>query len=198
MENKKKAGSKIPEVAGRIFDLLEPLTSEERHKVINSTLILLGETPTSPTPGTQGPSTKPTGDGSKADQNLGGLPERAKAWMKQNQLNLAQVERVFHIAHDGATVIASPVPGKGAREQTHNAYVLQGISRLLAAGDPSFTDKDARKVCQNLGCYSPTNHATYLSDKGNLLTGSKDKGWNVTAPGLKHGADLVKELTKEA
>jgi hypothetical protein len=33
---------------------------------------------------------------------------------------------------------------------------------------------------------------------GNNLAGSKDKGWKLTAPGMKKGADLIKEMTKGA
>jgi len=117
--------------------------------------------------------------------------------MRQYQLTLSQIGQVFHIADGEISIIASTAPGKNSKEQTHNAYVLQGISCLLASGNPSFTDKDARKVCQDLGCFNRGNHATYMGDKGNVLAGSKDKGWSLTGPGLKQGADIVKELTKE-
>jgi hypothetical protein len=110
---------------------------------------------------------------------------------------LAQVERVFDISNQGVTIIAPEVPGKSDKERTHNAYVLQGVSRLLASGEATFEDKDARKFCEDSGCYNKANHALYMGAKGNVLTGSKKSGWRLTAPGLKHGADLVKQLTKE-
>ena len=106
-------------------------------------------------------------------------------------LTLAQVERVFDISNQGVTVIASEAPGKNDKQRTHNVYVLQGLSRLLASGEATFDDKDARKLCEDLGCYNKPNHALYMGDKGNLLTGSKGGGWKLTAPGLKHGAELV-------
>jgi hypothetical protein len=37
-----------------------------------------------------------------------------------------------------------------------------------------------------------------MSAKGNLFTGSKDKGWKLTAPGLKRGAELVKVIAQGA
>lgn len=117
--------------------------------------------------------------------------------MKQNGLSTAQIERVFDVNAQGVTVIAAKVPGSSAKEQTHNAYVLQGISRLLASGDSNFDDASARKLCEDLGCYNKANHASYMSDKGNVLTGSKSTGWKLTAPGLTQGAALVKELSKE-
>jgi len=78
-----------------------------------------------------------------------------------------------------------------------NVYVMAGIAKLLEAGDPSFDDKTARDLCKSAGCFDNTNHSKYLVDKGNEFAGSKDKGWVLTAPGLKRGAALVKEISKE-
>jgi hypothetical protein len=36
----------------------------------------------------------------------------------------------------------------------------------------------------------------HIKERGNEFTGTKEKGWSLTAPGLKRGAALVKEMTK--
>ena len=77
-------------------------------------------------------------------------------------------------------------------------YVLTGIARLLATGEPSFDDKAARAACKNLGCLNETNHASYIKDRGNRMTGSKETGWKLTAPGLALGAALIKEIIPAA
>jgi hypothetical protein len=92
-------------------------------------------------------------------------------------------------------IIAAEVPGKSNRERVRNAYVLFGISRLLATGTANFDDKLARGLCEKLGIYDRTNHMKYMKG-GNEFTGSKDKGWALTAPGLKHGAALIANLTQ--
>lgn len=74
--------------------------------------------------------------------------------------------------------------------------MLVGIAKLLSSGDPSFDDKSARALCETSGCYDSANHAASLRDKGNEFTGTKDKGWTLTTPGLKRGAILIKELNK--
>ena len=118
--------------------------------------------------------------------------------MRTSKLAKEQIEQVFEIADTGVTVIGVNVPGKSSKEKTINTFVLEGIARLLASGEPVFEDKAARALCESVGCYNSANHAVYMQEKGNLFTGSKDKGWRLTAPGLARGAELVKEMTKGA
>jgi hypothetical protein len=106
-----------------------------------------------------------------------------------------QLERVFEISADGVNVI--DVPGTKARQKAIDTYVLVGVSRFLAAGETNFSDDIARERCTHFGCYDHTNHSKAMRQAGNLLTGSKSGGWRVTAPGLKHGAEIIKQLTKE-
>ena len=199
MNKETKRPPKIADIAGRVFALLEPLISEDRRRVINGALTLLGEPQLNGVSDATntGAGGRSAGEGGAVDHDLAALPTKAKTWMKQNGLRLDEVEQVFDISGEGVSVIASSAPGKNNKEKTHNGYVLQGLSRLLASGEANFDDKDARKVCEELGCYDKKNHSTYIGDKGNLLAGSKSTGWKVTAPGLKHGAGLVKQLTKE-
>jgi hypothetical protein len=198
MDKKAKAGPKIADITGKIVALLEPLSAEDRHKVINASLTLLGETPGSEGPAGGAPSGTHRSDDrtDRPGQKLEGVSAKGAGWIRQNGLATAQVEQVFDI--ESGDIIVSEAPGKSDKEKTHNAYVLLGISRLLASGDAAFDDKTARKLCENLGCYNKANHSVYMGDKGNVITGSKDKGWKLTGPGLKRGADLVKQLAKEA
>jgi|ERR1700739_3025192 len=191
MDKKPKAAPKIADIAHKIYGLLEPLNSDERRKIINASLTLLGEA-TAGERAVGGGDSRVSTDGGKPDQNIEGIHPKAVHWMKQNGVTQAQLEEVFDITSEGMPVIISQAPGKNSKVQTHNAYVLQGISRLLATGDSTFDDKTARNLCGGLGCYNKGNHAVYMDEIGNQLTGSKDKGWKLTAPGLKHGASLIK------
>lgn len=173
-------------VVEKIIEALSPLTPEERKRVIAASLMLLGE------------DNHTADDGKKFD-----LPgssrefgSRAQTWIKQNDLSIDELESVFLIKSGAVEVIVSDIPGKGKREKTHNAYILTGIAKLLSSDTPSFDDKTAREVCSSTGCIDNANHAKYLKDKGNEFSGSKDKGWMLTAPGLKRGAVLIKDLNK--
>jgi hypothetical protein len=175
----------IAEAATKIVDLLTPFESDERHRAVQAALTLLGES----SAGLR--KADPTVD-SIGDKTL---PTRAQTWMRQSGLIREQLEHVFQIDDDVVELIAAAVPGKTDKERTLNVYVLTGVARLLATGDASFDDKTARQACKNLGCFNETNHSSYMKDKGNKIAGSKDTGWKLTAPGLVHGATLVKEVT---
>jgi hypothetical protein len=186
--------SKITDITTKVVKLLSGLDSEGRQKVIQASMTLLGETTADFSTGVA-----KVGNGVlKSTAALPGLSPKANAWIKQNGLTPAQLEQVFDLDSGSGTVIAGSVPGKSPKHQTIAVYVLRGVAQLLATGDPTFDDKSARKLCEDLGCYNSANHAVYMNALGNNITGSKDRGWKLTAPGMKRGAELIKEMTKGA
>jgi predicted XRE-type DNA-binding protein len=180
----------VAEIVGTIVNELTPLASEERLRVIQASMTLLGEAPI----GSRNVAAA-ANEQSGETEDVGSLPTRARTWIKQNQLSPEQLEEVFHIGSEGVDVIASEIPGKNNKEKVRNAYVLLGIARLLGSGEPKFDDKAARALCESSGFYDHTNHMKYMKG-GNEFTGTKDKGWTLTGPGLKRGAVLVMELSK--
>ena len=177
-----------------IIETLSPLEPESRHRTLAAAVAYCD---IQSVPGRRDPSTyAPAPDGVPASGAIANLSAKAVTWMKQNNVSSDEIERVFHISEGSAEVIAGTIPGKSKKEQTFNAYILLGLAKFLVSGTPYFEDKEARALCITQGCYDAPNHATNFKDKGNELAGSKEKGWTVTAPGLKSGANLVKELAK--
>jgi hypothetical protein len=176
----------LTQAVANIVQELENFSSEDRHRIVHASMTLLGEAPTRLVPG--GEDAEPPQDQS------GGLPAKARNWMKQHGLTLEQINQVFHFGNDGPEIIA-PIPGANKREQVRNAYVLCGIGRLLTSGETRFDDKVARGVCELGGFFDSTNHMKYM--KGSEFTGTREKGWVLTAPGQKLGASLVAQLSKD-
>lgn len=184
---------KTTEVVVEIVELLTPLDSPERARAIKAALVLLDE----PLPADSARCN--TGNGTAALDDGGEtstLPARARTWMKQNGISLEELLQVFHLEDGKADVIAGEIPGKNKKEKTYNAYILTGLAKLLSVGIPAFDDKAARGLCESSGCYDQPNHSVTIKERGNEFTGTKEKGWTLTAPGLKRAGALVKEMTK--
>jgi len=169
-----------------VIDVLEPLDSDHRQRVVSAAMTYLGES--------LAPSQKNKG-GTAEPQNkfdAGDYPPRVQAWITQNKLTQEQLENVFHKTGAAYSIIAV-VPGSGSTGVLNN-YLLVGITRFLETGDPSFDDQSGRNACKSAGCYQGGNHAKYMSQKGNALSGDVKAGWSITQPGLIQAAKLIVEM----
>lgn len=185
----------LTDVVALLVSSLEPFSSEERGRAVSATMTLLGETVALPKQEAISSAREETRTTEAIDEGQDEWPKRVTSWIRQNSITLDQIRQIFHRGGEGFEVITAEVPGKTNRDRIRNAYVLLGISRFLTSGDASFDDKSARALCEKLGIFDRTNHAKYMKG-GNEFTGSKDKGWVLTAPGLKRGAGLILELAQ--
>lgn len=186
----------ITETLKSLVDLIEPLSPEERRRVVQGALAFYGDATVSATA-----VDSSAGRGGTAHADAGselGFAAKARAWMKQNDVSTELLEQVFHFGPHGHVELIASLPGKSRREQTLAAYILTGLGNFLTKGDGSFDDELARGRCETAGCFDAGNHAKFLKDKGNELSGDKQKGWSLTSPGLKRAAGLVKEMASDA
>jgi hypothetical protein len=174
-----------------MIDLLEPLTSEERHRMVKAAMTFLGETTK-----TASDSKSEAKDGTGAGDE--GYSETAGKWMTQNGVSADQLDRVFHFRGDG-TFDIHDVPGATKKEKTLNTYILTGVGRYLATAERQFDDFMTREACKRIGCYDEANHSAIIKgNKGGEFSGDKKTGYAVTNIGLRRGAELVKELAGAA
>jgi hypothetical protein len=185
---------KIADAVGKMIDILTPFDSEDRRRVISAVLTLLGET--TPAAERKADTVGAGATGAGGADSLEFLHPKVRTWAKQNGLTPAELHQVFHFTGENVPAeIIGVVPGKSGNQKAPNAYVLVGAASFVGTGEQTFTDKDARALCQAQGCYDHTNHTKRLNNgKSNFLTGSKDKGWSLTHPGLKQAALLIKEM----
>ena len=102
-----------------IVDILTPLSSEERTRVVRASLVMLGENESIPNP------QENNSEGfDNSSSGLSQLPPRASAWMKQNNFSIDHLQQVFHITDNGTEVIAVHIPGKNKKWQTFCHFVL--------------------------------------------------------------------------
>jgi hypothetical protein len=174
-------GKTATQAVANIVQELTDFSSEERRRIVQASMTLLGESAALPLP-----------EQEVELQQEGGLPAKARSWMKQYGLTPEQLNQVFHFGEEGVEVIAS-IPGANKKEQVRNAYILCGLGRLLGSGESKFDDKSARRICELGGFFDGSNHMKYM--KCSEFTGSREKGWVLTSPGLKLGASLVTQLS---
>jgi hypothetical protein len=171
-----------------ILKILEPLTPDDRQRVAKAAFILLGDAHAPDLDKTDARSAPEEGD-----SQYGNLNSQAVSWLKKKALRVEQLEHYFHFDGGRVTVIALPEGPSSIKDKTEASYLMLGLAEFLATGNAAFKDESARSLCEHLGCYSISNHSTYIKDFGNKLTGDKSNGWKLTAPGLDAAATLIKK-----
>lgn len=182
--------SELPKVVGEIYNLLEPLESADRQKVVSSALTLLGESQ----PASLGAAPQRFQQERSVADVESEFGSKATRWMKQHAIDTSALEELFHKDGEQVEVIANDVPGNSTKAKAQNCYLLTGISALLATDEPKFTDAEAVALCKHMGCYDKNNHAKARSELGNVVAGSKSNGFTLPAPGLRAAAELVKSM----
>src|SRR5688572_2259172 len=103
---------KITDVTMQIVELLLPLESEARQRVMQASFLLLGETQISTPP----PSSSVFSPAITEQEEYGdSLPKQGKIWIKQHNLTLEQLEQIFHLSDGHADVITSEMFGKDTK-----------------------------------------------------------------------------------
>lgn len=176
--------SALTDAMTKVVEVIAPLTSEERVRVIQAAMALLGEQAAPLSKGTK-VAAPPAGDWSD-------VAPAAVTWLSKNGLTRQEIEQWFHLEADKTTALALAGNATNRSEQAINTYLMLGFAAFLARGDSSFTDRDARDLCEHFGCYDESNHAKIFREFGNRVTGSKTAGWKLTAPGLAAVATLLR------
>jgi hypothetical protein len=114
--------------------------------------------------------------------------------LSQNNLTADALDSVFHRSASGFDLIAHQLPAQTNKDRVQQCYLLCGVRSLLNGGEPRIADEDARRLCRELGCYDRDNHATNTKAIGNLMIGSKSAGFELTQPGLRAAADVLRVM----
>lgn len=183
--------SNLAQATAKVVEVIAAFSSEERLRIVKASLTLLGDEFSTPSAGQM--AQRSSDQRFDEDSNHLKLHSLAQQWMRKNGLTTEQLEHYFHFDQGQVVPIALLGDATSKREQTVNAYLTVGIAHFLASGDASFTDADARKFCEQSGCYDGPNHAKSITALKNRVTGSKSTGWKLTSPGLTAGADLIKQ-----
>lgn len=184
----------LAQAMSKVVEVLSPLTSEERQRVVSASLALLGEGGPLDLRSKSAPVAASQAATPEAPK---GISAQASLWMNKNGLTVEDLEHCFHIEAGSVTTLALPQKSTKRTQQALEAYLLVGFSAFLATGEPAFGDKEAREACEHFGCYDQTNHSKIYKSFGNKIIGSKSGGWKLTVPGIKAAGVLIKESASE-
>ena len=189
----------ITEIAGKMYELLEPLSSEDRHKCIKATMVFLGEEIVgSAKPSTHESSSaennQPNGKHRPAIEIANDFGEKLKRWMVKHQVDRGALDNLFHIEQEVVELIADSVPGRSKKDKTINCYLLVGIKNLIQNDEARFADKEAMEFCQRTLSYDKNNHTAHRQALSSRASGDRSSGFSLTVPGLRDAAKLVKEM----
>jgi hypothetical protein len=171
---------KIKAAADAIFTAIATLTPEERHRAIAAALAVFGEPPSVPTQGRKGPQQQ---QHDSSGPSAEGLSPKPTAWISKNGVTHEDLEQVFHLAGE-IEIIASP-RGKSKKEQTQEAYLLEGVRSFLRTGEATFTDDQARAFCRKSGCYDRGPSFRVLEGSRERPHGKRQNGLDADHSGLK-------------
>jgi hypothetical protein len=186
MTTQKTESKTAVEALPELVQLLSCLSALEREKAISAAKILLAGSPNN--------ALHEQADIDLSGGSIDGVASRAASWLQKSHLSRDQLDQVFSVDDKTFDVIAAKMPGKSKRQQTVEAYIICGLKSFLQTGEPNFTDKEGRQLCQKVGCYDKPNHYNYIKAFGNRVGGSKDSGWKLTNPGLTDAANLIKQI----
>jgi len=182
--------SELTDAVTKVVEVLSPLGSEERVRVVNASLTLLGEGESSSVISRSNDAGSVSGREGVSDQP--GISAQAAAWLQKNNMSREDLEHWYHFEQDTVTLLTIPEGVSKRSQQAINTYLLLGFAAFLRSGEASFSDKEARDMCRHFGCYDHTNHSKIYKAFGNKITGSKSVGWKLTAPGINAAGSLLR------
>jgi hypothetical protein len=179
----------ITDVTGEVFGLLNPLSQEDRKRVVNAVFVLLGDPVAD---GASAATERTNASAFLADSSFGA---KARHWLTQHRLTKERLEKVFYFQDGRADIHLATGIGASRREQTMNCYLLVGAKAYLETDIPTFADRDAIALCKHTQVYDKNNHTTNRKALGNCITGSREDGLTLTGPGLKAAAELLLKIS---
>jgi len=167
-----------------IINALKDLKPEERRRILRAAMVFYGE------------SAKPSPEHEMEADDDGTYPTGVAKWMKQYGVSANELDQALHFNNGSYEVLQ--VPGASKKDRTLNAYILTGLGKFLTTGERGIDDATARALCETVACYDQANHSVTLKSTHPEFSGDKKKGYLLTNPGVKRGAELVKQIAGAA
>ena len=128
-----------------------------------------------------------------------GAPDSVKPFLTANGITTELLGKVFHPTGPGAQLLASEIPGNGKSGKVITLSLLLAVRQALESGAFVCTLKELRELAVHYDCYDSPNFASSLKANKNYYK-PREKGADLelSGPGLKKAADVIKSVAAES
>lgn len=128
-----------------------------------------------------------------------GVPDAIKPFLTANALMVETLEKALHPLGPGAQLLVATIPGESKSQQLINLSLLLGVKQCLETGTFTCTLKALRELAVHYNCYDSANFAKTLKNgKNNFKPRGKGEDLELSGPGMKRAADLIKSIATVA
>ncbi len=123
-----------------------------------------------------------------------GISPIASKWMVRNGFTAANLSSLYSLGQDELDLVAKSVPGSSKKDRMKNVFMLQGVASYLSTGVARMSYDKVKEACVHYDAFDSANFAKHLKDFSREVGGSKDAGFQLTAPGVAAATELIKGL----
>jgi len=128
--------------------------------------------------------------------SLQGIPLAASTFFSQNDIAREQWERIFHFDGNVCNVIVQDLKGKSLSVKQIRLALLLGMKNQFVTGTSSISKDELINMCKQYATYDSGNFAIHMKNQKNLFLPKENKSWELTRPGYKKAAQVIKELAQ--
>jgi hypothetical protein len=147
---------------------------------------------------TSSTATPPKSEGGQGSSGVPGpsppvMPDPVKTFMTANGITAETMAKAFHPIGPDAQLLVTEIAGSGKSLKQANLALLLAVRNALETGLFTCTLKELREMAVHYNCYDSANFSTNLkAHKGYFKPREKGADINLSGPGLKRAAELIK------
>ena len=117
------------------------------------------------------------------------------AFFQQNDISPQEWSQVFDYDGSSYSIIVVDLKEKPMSKKQIRLALLLGIKGLLETGEPYLSKDSLIELCREHDAFDATNFSKHMKRNKRWLV-PKGEGWNLTVPGKKQAATVIKQLAE--
>ncbi len=122
------------------------------------------------------------------------IPIAASNFFSQNSIAQEQWELIFNFDGNVCNVVVQDLKEKTVSGKQIKLALLLGIKNQFVTGTPSISKDELIDMCRQYATFDSGNFSAHMKNQKILFLSKGNKGWQLTRPGCKKAAQIIKEL----